>query len=324
MRLFRRQFLHLAVGVAALPAVPWIARAQTYPTRPVRLIVGFPPGGATDIVARIVGQWLSERLGQQVIVENRAGGGSNIAAQAAVSSPPDGYTLLMATGSNAVNATFYDALPFNFVRDTVPVAGLVSYPLVMVVNPSVPASTVAEFIVYAKTNAGKVIMASYGTGTTGHLASELFKAMTDLNMVHVPYRGEASALTDLIGGQVEMMFASAPGSIEHIKSGRLRALAVSTATRWDHLPHVPSIGETVPGYEASTWSGIVAPRGTPSQIIERLCGEINAGLANPSIVARLTEIGAPMIVRPADFGRLIADETDKWGKVVKLSGAKPE
>jgi tripartite-type tricarboxylate transporter receptor subunit TctC len=325
MKIPRRNFFHLAAGAAALPAMSRIAGAETYPTRPVRLIVGFPPGGATDIVARIVGQSLSERLGQQVIVENRAGGGSNIAAQAAISSPSDGYTLLLATGSNAVNATFYDALPFNFLRDTMPVAGLVSYPLLMVVNPSVPASTVAEFIVYAKTNAGKIIMASYGAGTTGHLAGELFKAMTGLDMVHVPYRGEAPALTDMIGGQVEMMFASAPGSIEYIKSGRLRALAVGTATRWDGLAHVPTISETVPGYEAISWSGIVAPRGTPPQVIERLSGEINAGLASPSVKARFGEIGAtPMILGPAEFGRLIADETDKWGKVVKLSGAKPE
>jgi tripartite-type tricarboxylate transporter receptor subunit TctC len=325
MKLPRRQCLHLAVSAAALSAVSWIARAQTYPTRPVRFIVGFSLGGATDLVARIVGQSLSERLGQQVIVENRAGGSSNIAAHAAISSPADGYTLLLATGSNAVNATFYEALPFNFLRDTVPVAGLVRYPLVMVVNPSVPAGTVGRFIAYAKTNDGKIIMASSGTGTTVHLAGELFKVMTDLNMVHVPYRGEAPALTDMIGGQVQMMFASAPGSIEHIKSGRLRALAVGTATRWYGLPNIPTVGETVPGYEATSWSGIVAPRGTPPQVIERLSGEINAGLADPSIKARLSEIGAtPMIIGPAEFGRLIADETDKWGKVIKLSGAKPE
>lgn len=325
MKFPRRRFLCLAVGTATISAAPWIARAQVYPTRPVRWIVGFPPGGASDIVTRIVGQWLSERLGQQVIVENRAGGGSNIAAQAAINSPADGYTLLLATGSNAVNATFYDALPFNFLKDTVPIAGLVSYPLVMVVNPALPASTVAEFIVYGKTNAGKIIMASYGTGTTGHLAGELFQAMTGLSMVHVPYRGEAPALTDMIGGQVQMMFSSPPGSIEHIRSGRLRALAVGTATRWDRLPYVPTISETVPGYEAISWLGIVAPRGTPPQVIERLSAEINAGLANPIIKARLNEMGAtPMIVRPEDFGRLIADETEKWGKVVKLSGAKAE
>jgi tripartite-type tricarboxylate transporter receptor subunit TctC len=258
MKIPRRKFLHLVAGAGALSAVPWIARAQYYPTRPVRLIVGFPPGGATDIVARIVGQWLSERLGQQVIVENRTGGGSNIAAQAAISSLADGHTLLVATGSNAVNATFYDALPFNFLKDTAAVAGLVSYPLAMVVNPSVPANTVAEFIDYAKTNAGKIIMASYGTGTTGHLAGELFKAMTGLDMIHVPYRGEALALTDMIGGRVQMMFGTPPGSIEHIKSGRVRALAVGTASRWDGLPYVPTIGETVAGYEAISWSGVVA------------------------------------------------------------------
>jgi tripartite-type tricarboxylate transporter receptor subunit TctC len=325
MTLPRRQFLRLAAGAAALSTVPRIARAQTYPTRPVRLIVGFAPGGATDIVARIMGQWLSEQLGQPFIVENRAGGGSNLAAQAAISSPADGYTVLVATGSNAVNATFYDALPFDFLRDTVAVAGLVSYPLVMVVNPSMPASTVAEFVAYANANAGKVVMASYGTGTTGHLAGELFKAMTHLDMVHVPYRGEAQAMTDMIGGRVQMMFATPLGSIEHIKSGRLHALAVGTATRWDRLPELPTIGETVPGYEAISWSGIVARRGTPPQFIERLSEKINAGLMNPSITARLSEIGAtPMIVAPADFAKFIADETDKWGKVVKLSGAKPE
>jgi tripartite-type tricarboxylate transporter receptor subunit TctC len=325
MRIPRRVFLDLAVGAAVLCAAPRIAMTQAYPTRPVRLIVGFAPGGATDIVARIMGQWLSERLGRQVIIENRTGASSNIAAQVAISSPADGYTLLVASGSNAVNATFYDALPFDFLRDTAAIAGLVSYPLVMVVNPSVPAGTVAEFIGYAKANPGKMVMASYGTGSTGHLAGELFKTMTGLSMIHVPYRGEALAITDMIGGQVQMMFATAPGSLEHIKSGRLRALAVGTATRWDRLPSVPTIGETVPGYEAISWAGVVAPKGTPPQVIERLSAEINAGLANPGIKARINEIGAtPMIVGPAGFGKLIADETDKWGKVVRLSGAKPE
>jgi tripartite-type tricarboxylate transporter receptor subunit TctC len=325
MKLPRRQFLHLAAGAVALPTISRIASAQTYPTRPVRLIVGFAPGGVTDIVARIMGQWLSVRLGQQVIIENRTGGGSNIAAQAAINSPADGYTLLMATGSNAVNATFYDTLPFNFLRDIAPVAGLVSYPLVMVVNPSVPAQSVAEFVAYAKANPGKVIMASYGTGTTGHLASELFKAMAGVNMIHVPYRGEAPALTDMIGGQVQMMFATAPGSIEHIKSEKLRSLAVSTATRWEQLPNIPTISETVPGYEASSWSGIGVPKGAPLEIIEKLSREIDAGLANPSIKARLFEVGTtPMIFSPADFGKLMAEETEKWGKVVKLSGAKPD
>jgi tripartite-type tricarboxylate transporter receptor subunit TctC len=321
----RRQILYVAAGAAVLLAAPGTAAAPSWPARPVRLIVGFAPGGATDIVARIIAQWLSERLGQQVIVENRTGAGSNIAAQAAISSPPDGYTLLVATGSNAVNATFYDALPFDFVRDTAAVAGLVSYPLVLVVNPSVPAGTVAEFIGYAKANAGKIGMASYGTGSTGHMAGELFKAMTGLDMVHVPYRGEAPAMADIIGGQVQMMFATGPGSIEHIKSGRLRALAVSTATRWDHLPLVPPLGETVAGYEAMSWSGIVAPRGTPPQLTERLSAEIAAGLANHDIKARLEEIGAtPMIAAPAEFASIIADETRKWANVVKRSGAKGE
>jgi tripartite-type tricarboxylate transporter receptor subunit TctC len=321
----RRQILQLTAGAAALAAAPGTAAAHGWPERPLRLIVGFAPGGVTDIVARIIAHWLSERLGQQVIVDNRTGAGSNIAAQAAISSPPDGYTLLMATGSNAVNTTFYDALPFDFVKDTAAVAGLVSYPLVIVVNPAVPAADVAEFIGYAKANAGRIGMASYGTGSTGHMAGELFKAMTGLDVVHVPYRGEAPAMADIIGGQVEMMFATGPGAIEHIKSGRLRALAVTTATRWDHLPLVPPLGETVAGYEVTSWSGVVAPRGTPPQLIDRLSAEIDAGLANPDIKARLNEIGAtPMIAGPAEFAGFIADETRKWAKVVKRSGAKAE
>jgi tripartite-type tricarboxylate transporter receptor subunit TctC len=321
----RRQFLHLAAGAGVLSAAPWIACAQSWPARPVRLLVGFAPGGVTDIVARIMGQWLSERIGQQIIIENRTGASSNIAAQAAITSPADGYTLFVATGSNAVNATFYDALPFNFMRDTAAIAGLVSYPLIIVVNPSVPANTVAEFIGYAKASAGKVIMASYGTGSTGHLAGELFKAMAGIDMIHVPYRGESPAMTDMIGGQTHMMFATGPASIEHIESGRLRALAVSPAARWTRLPRLPTVGETVPGFEAVSWSGIVAPKGTPPHILEKLSAEINAGLSDPGIKARLNGIGAaPMILTPADFARFIADETDKWGKMVRLSGAKAE
>lgn len=325
MKSTRRQILHLAAGGTALVAVSGSAAAPDWPARPVRLIVGFAAGGVTDIVARIIGQWLSERLGQQVVVENRTGAGSNIATQAVISSPPDGYTMLVATGSNAVNATYYDALPFNFLNDTAAVAGLVSYPLVIVVNPSVPADTVTQFIGYARANAGKISMASYGTGSTGHMAGELFKTMTHVDMVHVPYRGEAPAMADIIGGQVQMMFATGPGAMEHIKSGRLRALGVSTATRWEHLPLVPAVSETVAGYEATSWSGIVAPRGTPPQCIERLSAEVDAGLANPVVKARLTEIGAaPMIAGPAVFAKLMADETRKWAKVVKLSGAKAQ
>jgi tripartite-type tricarboxylate transporter receptor subunit TctC len=321
----RRQFLRLAVGAAALPVISRTARAQTYPTRPVRLIVGFAPGGVTDIVARIMGQWLSERLGQQLVIENRAGGGSNIAAQAVINAPADGYTLLLVTGSNAVNATFYDSLPFNFLKDIAPVAGLVRYPLLMVVNPSVPATSVAQFVAFAKANPDRISMASAGIGTTNHLAGELFKTMTGVKMVHVPYRGLAPAITDVIAGQVQMMFATPPESIGHIKSGKLRLLAVSTSTRWEQFADIPTVGETVPGYEASSWSGIGGPRGAPPEIIEKLAREINAGLANPSIKARLAEVGTtPMISGPSDFGQLIADETEKWGKVVKLSDAKPE
>jgi tripartite-type tricarboxylate transporter receptor subunit TctC len=260
-----------------------------------------------------------------VVIENRTGGGSNIAAQTAINSPADGYTLLLATGSNAVNAVFYDPLPFDFLRDIAPVAGLVSYPLVMVVNPSIPAKTVAEFILYAKASGRAISMASPGVGTTDHLAGELFKAMAGINLVPVPYRGEAPALTDTISGQVQTMFVSAPGSIEHIKTGKLRALAVSTATRWEKFPDIPTVGETVPGYEANSWIGIGAPRGTPRDIVDSLSREIDAGLANPGIKGRLAELGAmPMILSPAGFGKLIANETEKWGKVVKLSGAKPE
>jgi tripartite-type tricarboxylate transporter receptor subunit TctC len=324
--LARRKFLHLAVGASALPALSRGVEAQAYPTRPVRLIVGFAAGGFTDMVARIMGQWLSEQLGQPVIIENRTGASGNIAAQAAINAPADGYTLLLAGASNAINASFYDRLPFDFLRDIAPVGGLVRYPLVMVVNQSVPAKTVAEFIGYAKANPGKVNMASGGVGGSNHLSGELFKAMSGVNMVHVPYRsGEAPALTDMIGGQVQVMFATAPGAMEHVKSGKLRALAVSSATRWEKLPDIPTIAETVPGYEANSWMGIGAPRATPPEVIQKLSREINAGLANPSVKARLIEVGAtPLIVGPADFGKLISDETDKWGKVIKAANIKPE
>jgi tripartite-type tricarboxylate transporter receptor subunit TctC len=325
MNFARRRFLRLLVGAGALSRGARFAHAQNYPTRPVRLVVGFAPGGATDIVARLLGQRLSERLGQQVVVENRTGGGSNIATQAVISAPPDGYTVLMVTGSNAVNATFYDALPFNVLRDIAPVAGLVRYPLVMVVNPSVPAKSVREYIDFAKALNGKATIASFGTGTTGHLASELFKTMAGIKAIHVPYRGEALAMTDMIGGQVQMMMATSSGVAEHIKASRLRALAVTSAMRWEQLPDLPTVAETVPGFEAISWSGLGVPRQTPPQIIERLSREVNAALADPGFVARLTEVSvAPLIAGPAAFGKLVEDETEKWGRVVRLSGAKPD
>lgn len=325
MKLPRRQFLHLAAGASALPAVSRVAWAQAYPTRPVRLIVGFPPGGATDIVARIIGQALSERLGQAVVVENRPGGGSNLAAQAVINSQPDGYTLLVATGSNAVNATFYESLPFNFLRDIEPVAGIVRYPLIVVTNTTLPVRTFAEFIHFAKSNPGKVSMASFGIGTSGHLSWELFKMMTGLNLVHVPYRGEAPALTDIIGGQVQAMFCTPPGSLQYIKTDKVRALAVTSATRWDGLPDVPPIADAVTGYESSSWQGIGAPRGAPREAIELLNRETNKVLAEPSIKARFAELGtSPMPVTSGEFAAFLAAETDKWGRVVKASGAKPE
>jgi len=325
MKLPRRQFLHLAAGASALPAVSRVAWAQAYPTRPVRLIVGFPPGGATDIVARIIGQALSERLGQAVVVENRPGGGSNLAAQAVINSQPDGYTLLVATGSNAVNATFYESLPFNFLRDIEPVAGTVRYPLIVVTNTTLPVRTFAEFIHFAKSNPGKVSMASFGIGTSGHLSWELFKMMTGLNLVHVPYRGEAPALTDIIGGQVQAMFCTPPGSLQYIKTDKVRALAVTSATRWDGLPDVPPIADAVTGYESSSWQGIGAPRGAPREAIELLNRETNKVLAEPSIKARFAELGtSPMPVTSGEFAAFLAAETDKWGRVVKASGAKPE
>jgi len=291
----------------------------------VRLIVGFAPGGLTDTVARIMGQSLSGRLGQQVIIENRTGGGTNIAAQSVVNSPPDGHTLLLVTGSNAVNATFYDNLPFNFQQDIAPVAGLASCPLVMVVNPAVSARTVSELISIAKANPRKITMASFGTGTSGHLLGELVKATAGVNMVHVPYRGEAPALIDLIAGQVQVMFATVSSSMEHIKAGKLRALAVSTTTRWNELAETPTLGETFPGLEANTWYGIGAPKGTSQEIIAKLSREIEAGLRNPAIKARLAEINTvPMILTSSELGALIATETEKWGKVVRAAHIKAE
>ncbi len=299
--------------------------ADPYPTRPVHWIVPFPPGGATDVVARIMGQFLSERLGQQVVIENRGGAGGNIGTQAVINAPPDGYTLLLVPTASAINATFYETLPFNFLRDIAPVAGLVRSPNVMEVSLSVPARNVAEFIALAKANPRKINMASPGVGTSVHLAGELFMTMAGVQLTHVPYRGGAPALTDLMGGQVEVMFDVLPGSLAHIQAGHVRALAVTTSARSDALPLVPTVADTVPGYDASTWFGFGAPRGTPPEIVAKLNQVINAGLADPTIKARLAEVGsAPMALSPAEFGAFVAGETDKWAKVVKASGAKAE
>ena len=325
MELPRRRFLQLAAGAAAFPTVSRVAWAQSYPTRPVRIIVGFTPGGTTDIAARLIGQWLSERLRQQFIIENRPGAGSNIAAEAVVNAPPDGYTLLLVGAPNAINATFYEKLNFNFIRDIAPVGGIIRTALIMQVNSSVPAKTVPEFIAYAKGKPGKINMSSAGNGSAPHVAGELFKMMAGVNMVHVPYRGAAPSLSDLIGGQVQVTFESMPSSVGYIRAGTLRALAVTTAERSEALPGIPTVGEFVPGYEASIWYGIGAPKNTPVQIIDKLNKEINAGLADPKLQARLAELGGvPLGGSPAEFGQLIAKETEKWGKVVKSSGAKPE
>ena len=311
--------LALCLGLASV--APSLA-AEIYPTRPLHLIVGFPAGGPTDLVARLVAQPLSERLGQQVVVENRPGGGSNVATQVVINSAPDGYTLLLISPPNAINATLYKKLPYTFLADIVPVAGLAQGPNVMEVHPSVPAQTVAEFIAYAKDNPGKISFASAGNGTTIHLSGELFMAMTGVKMLHVPYRGSAPALTDMMSGQVQVMFDNVLSSLPHLKSGALRPLAVTSRARIEALPDVPTVGETVPGYETSTWWGVGVPRGTPSETVEKLNREINAVLAEPSIDARLAELGsAPLILAPQAFGALLAAETEKWGKAVKFSGA---
>jgi tripartite-type tricarboxylate transporter receptor subunit TctC len=325
MKLPRRNFLRLAAGAAALPAVSRIARAQTYPSRPVRLIAGFAAGGTTDITARLIGQWLSERLGQQFVIENRTGAATNIATEAVVRAPADGYTLLLVTASNAINATLYDKLNFNFIRDIAPVAGIIRYPLVMQVNPAFPAKTVPEFISHVKSNPGKISYGSGGIGTSIHVASELFKMMAGVDMIHVPYRGGAPAMTDLIGGQIQVVFNPVPESMEHIKAGKLRPLAVTSATRSEVLPDVPTVGDFVPGFEASALQGIGAPKDTPAEIVEKLNKEINAGLADRKLKARFADLGATVfVVSPADFGKFIAEETEKWGKVIKFAGAKAE
>jgi len=323
MKLPRRTFLHLAAGAAALPAVSRIARAQAYPSRPVRLIVGFPAGGVTDIYARLIGQWLSERLGQQFIIENRAGAASNIATDAVVRAPADGYTLLFITSTNAYNATLYDNLKFDFVRDIVPVASLTSGHAVLVVLPSFPAKSVPELVALAKADPGRITMASAGIGSTQHVCGELFKMMTGVNMLHVPYRGGAPALTDLLAGQVQVMFDTVPTSIEHIRAGRLRALAVTAATRVQVLPDIPTVAEFVPGYEATGWTGIGAPRNTPAEIIDKLNKKINAALADPKIKARFADLGSTVFASsPADLETFIAAYTEKWAKVIKFAGAK--
>jgi tripartite-type tricarboxylate transporter receptor subunit TctC len=324
MKLPRRTFLRLAAGAATLPAVSSIASAQAYPSRPVRLVVGFAAGGTQDVIARILGQWLTERLGQQILIENRPGAASNIAAEAVIKSPPDGYSLFMIGPNNAINATLYDKLNFDILRDLAPVAGIMRVPNVLEVNPSVPATTIPELITYAKANPGKPNFASGGNGTSVHVSGELFKMMTGVNMQHVTYRGAGPALTDLIAGQVHLMFDNLPSSIGHIRAGVLRALAVTTTTRSDALPDVPTVDTFVPGYEASAFFGITAPRNTPTEIIERLNKEINAILVDPKAKARLADMGGMMLPGPpAEFGRLLAAETEKWGKVIRAANIKP-
>jgi tripartite-type tricarboxylate transporter receptor subunit TctC len=325
MKLPRRNFLQLAAGAVALSAASRVAKTESYPSRPVRMIVPFAPGGTSDILARLMGQWLSERLGQPFIIENRPGANSNIGTEAVVRAPSDGYTLLLVTAAAAINATFYEKLSFNFVRDITAVAGIVRVPSVMVVHPSVPATTVPQFIAYAKSKPGKTTMASAGNGAPSHLAGELFKIMAGLDMVHVPYRGGGPGVIDLIAGQVQVMFPTIIESIGYIRAGRLRALAVTTATRSEALPDIPTLAEFLPGYEASGWFGICAPKNTAPEIIEKLNREINAGLADPKIKARLFDLGGTALSgSPADFGKLIADETEKWAKIIGSAGIKAD
>jgi tripartite-type tricarboxylate transporter receptor subunit TctC len=324
MKRSRREFLNVATGAAALAAVSRIAWTQAYPTRPVRWLVGFAPAGGNDIVARLMGQWLSERTGQQFLVENRAGAATNIATEIAVNAPADGYTLLLVGVAAAINATLYDNLSFNFIRDIAPAAGIMSIPLFMATNPSVPPKTLPEFIAYAKSNAGKINMGSAGIGSAGHLAGELFNMMAGVNLVHVPYRGNGPALVGLLGGEVEVVFPTPPSSIEYIRTGKLRGLATTGAMRWEGLPGLPTVGEFVPGYETSAWYGVGPPKGTPAEVIDKINKEINAGLADPKMKARFTDLGGvPMPMTPAEFGKLIADETDKWAKVIRMANLKP-
>jgi tripartite-type tricarboxylate transporter receptor subunit TctC len=325
MKLPRRQFLHLAASAATLPAASRLVFAQAYPARPVRIVAPTAPGGGPDILARLIGPWLSGRLGQQFVIDNRPGGGTNIGTEAVVRASADGYTLLLVSTTNTINATLYDRLNFDFRRDIAPVAGIIRQPLVLVVNPSVPAKTVPEFTAYAKANPGKINLGSPGIGTPGHVAGELFKMMSGVDMVHVPYRGGGPVMTDLLGGQVQVLFGSTSLTIEQIRAGKLRPLAVTTATRWEGLPDIPTVNDFVSGYEASAVSGLGAPKATPAEIVDKLNKEVNAALADPKIKARLADLGGtPLVGSPADFGKLIAEETEKWGKVIKFAGIKPE
>jgi tripartite-type tricarboxylate transporter receptor subunit TctC len=325
MKLIRREFLRLAGAMLAAPDMPSIVGGQAYPSRPVHLLVGFAAGGSNDIYARLIAQWLSDRLGQPFVVENRPGGGTNIATEAVVRAAPDGHTLLLVNPANAINATLYERLNFNFLRDVIPVASMIRQPLIMVVNPSVQARTVSEFVAYAKANPRKLTMASAGTGTAPHLAAELFRMMTELDLIHVPYRGAGPALIDLLGGQVHVYFAGMAAAVDHIKGGRLRALGVTTQARADSLPDIPAIGEAVPGYQASDWFGLGAPNGTPADIVRRLNAEVNAALADPRFKARVAELGGTGVGgSPAEFHTMVADETEKWGKVIRFAGIRPD
>ena len=325
MKFHRRHFLKLAGGLAAAPAFPLAASALDYPTRPVRIIAGFAAGGGVDISARLMGQWLNDRLGQAFVVENRTGAGGNIGTEAVVNAAPDGYTLLLSTVPNAVNTSLFDKLKFNFIRDTTPVAGIIRVPMVILLHPSMPVKTVPELIAYAKANPGKISMASAGNGSAPHMAGELFKMMAGVDMLHIPYRGQGPALTDLLGGQVQVLFATAPGTTDYITTGRLRALAVTSATRAQVLPELPPVGDFVPGYDTSQWYGMSAPANTPAEIVDKLNKEINAAITDPGMKARLAALGGePLPGSPADYGKLIAEETDKWDKVVRAAGLKPE
>jgi tripartite-type tricarboxylate transporter receptor subunit TctC len=325
MNLPRRQILRLGAGAVAAPAIVRLAFADAYPSRPVRLLVGFTPAGGNDIIARLMGQWLTEQLGQAFVIENRPGAGTNIAAEVVINSPPDGYTLFVTNLSNAINGTLYEKLNFDFMRDMLPVAGIAQAPAVFAISSSVPAKTVTEFIAYAKANAGRINMGSAGVGSTGHLAGELLKMMAGVNMVHVPYRGNAPALIDLIAGQIEVLFPSLGSSIEYVKTGKLRALAVTGATRSGAVPELPTVAETLPGYEAASFYGIGAPRNTPAEVVEVLNKAVNAGLSDPKLKARLTELGSvPLPGPPATFSKLIADEAEKWGRVIRFAGIKPQ
>jgi tripartite-type tricarboxylate transporter receptor subunit TctC len=325
MTLSRRRVLRLAGAAVALPAVSRIANAQAYPTKPIRLVIGYTPGGSADMTARLMGQWLSERLGQTVVIENRPGAGTNLATETVVRAPADGYTVLLVAPANAINATLFDKLNHNFMRDIMPVAGINRFSNVMEVHPSVPAKTVPEFIAYAKANPGKLSMASSGAGSTIHLSGELFKMLTGIQITHVPYRGSAPALTDMISGQVHVMFDNIPTSLPHTRAGKLRPLAVTSTARSELMPEVPVLADYLPGYEASAWYGLGVPRGTPAEAINKLNATVNAILADPAVKKRFAEVGATLIsTSPADFGKYVADETEKWGKVVKFSGAKPD